>query len=55
MPVVFDQVVGTVTPPPSSGAPSDVATPAPPPSEIKQMFVQMLRDHEKRAARLRVH
>ncbi len=53
MPVVFDQVVGTVTPPPVSGEASDAATPAPPPSEIKQMFVQMLRDRAKRAARLR--
>lgn len=53
MPVVFDQVVGTVAPPPSAGGSSDAATPAPPPSEIKQLFVQMLRDREKRAARLR--
>ncbi|MEA5463919.1 hypothetical protein [Leptothoe sp. PORK10 BA2] len=53
MPVVFDQVVGTVAPPPSAGGPSEAATPAPPPAEIKQMFAQMLRDRAKRTARLR--
>lgn len=53
MPVVFDQVVGTVAPPPSPSEASDSVTPAPPPLVASQRLVQMLRDREKRTARIR--
>jgi hypothetical protein len=55
MPVVFDQVVGTVTPPPATGDPSTAAPPAQPPIVMQQMIVQMWRDREKRLARIRAN
>lgn len=54
MPVVFDQVVGTVDAPTSSKETSSKGeSPPPPPAAARQLFAQMLRDLEKRLARVR--
>ena len=52
MPVVFDQVVGTVEAPSDSDSASGETEASPPPMAAQQMLAQMLRDREKRLARV---
>ncbi|MGB3295808.1 MAG: hypothetical protein WBB01_22725 [Phormidesmis sp.] len=53
MPVVFDQVVGTVDAPSAPGEPGGEGGTPPPAAAARQLLAQMLRDHEKRMARVR--
>lgn len=53
MPVVFDQVVGTVDAPAQSKETGSEGERPPPPAAARQLLAQMLRDREKRLARVR--
>ncbi len=53
MPVVFDQVVGTIDAPSTPSETGGEGGTPPPPAAARQLLAQMLRDHEKRLARVR--
>jgi hypothetical protein len=52
MPVIFDQVTGTVTPPANDTA-SALPPAPPPPQAMEQKLMQWLRHQETRLARVR--